>query len=298
MPCSYDEEDDAVRYSTSKTPPTLIELGSKGGVFMRATNHRSQRPYKRYLSPCKRQGDWPRIRHALERLQDESARRTDLEASEQAHFDASVMATRPSLLAVLRDKRGTQRSTCRLLADQIEGLDEQGMVCILAYMVNDRFVHARAIHDAVANHPSLKAAKEALVTLIDSVDTHRVSIDFVKGSDAECPGLSIRNENDERVDIITDDSFIPSQTLLVRVHELCGRGRSICLPLENWLFMIRSGDTFEWTGEWRSTRHEFVDGGRGTQVANVWKLFPANNGAMYVDPIHVPLVRLKRLLRA
>ena len=124
------------------------------------------------------------------------------------------------------------------------------------------------------------------------------AIDFVRGGDVECPGLSIRNEVDERVDLMTGDSFVPSQTLLVRVRELDGRRRSICLPFENMVYMIRSSDIFEWTGEWRRTQAEFVEGGRGTRVAHVWKLFPANNGTIHADPIHVPVVRLKRLLRS
>ena len=174
------------------------------------------------------------------------------------------------------------------------------------YAINNKYVKARAIKDGLPNHPLLYAEKKKLIRVLEGLTYEPVQIDFVHGNEVECPGLSLTNNDNQRIDLMSNEEFVPSQTLIVRVTETDEEARSICLPIDNMRDIFRSSEAVDWTGEWRqreasSSRsdytREYVEGGRGDPVANMVKLFPANSNEFFADPIVVSVLRIQRVLR-
>lgn len=296
MPCRLDDHNVPV-YQTASSD-LLLELGPSGGVFARAERQRDRSPYKRYLSPCKRQRDWQQVRRRLTEIRDAATRETDRERSAQLQYDADALTNRlPAMVRRLHQFKGVNnRRIFTHLAARIEALDDQAKVSLTPWLGASSLVTARDIRKAISSHPSLLRDKKNLEALLDTLETHRVQIDFVRGEDTtSCPRLAITSGTNERFDIDAS-AFVPAHTLLIRLFE--SNSRHACIPWQYLREGVESVDVIDYPGEWVKRRGEYVEGrGRGEPFGARTQLFPLSNNAYLHQPFQTPIIRLQRLLR-
>lgn len=301
MPCFVQQDDPGgarvAAYQTSRTPASLLDMGPSGGCSFRAERARDGKAYKRYAA-CRRQRNWSLIRTLLQTLQQDATNRLAREQAAQRAYDARVLRDAvPQLLQKLRDFRGAgNRRLFDQIAARIAALDDQGKIALAPWLARNHCVRAKSIRAGISGHPALNEAYNHLRLVVDGLHDHAAQIDFC--SPSQCTRLGIRSE-DERVDIVTQEPFVPSQTLLVTFDE--GGDRNMCLPW-SCLATPAAANVVDHTGTWqrqgRGEGREYVDGrNRGDPVCATHRLFPSNNNRLYAQPIVVPTLRLARLRR-
>ena len=296
MPCRV--EGDGAVYETARSPPTALEMGQSDGVFFRALRQRDQRPYKRYVSPCRRQRDWPVVRARLMRLRDRAEDETGRLLRLQAEYDARTLReTLPPLLAALRVARAVNNQPfLASFADRIEALDAQGRVAIAPWLARNECAKPRSrLKRPIEDYKALSAARTDLDVVLAALEAYTTQFDVTRGGRGECPRLVI-GTNDERVDPIWLEPFVPSQFVIVRASD--HDGRHVCLPLDTIVAYARSLAVVQDSGErrWVAGSQQFEDGpGRGERYSPVMHLFAYGNAELMHVPLSVPVLRIRRL---
>ena len=298
MPCRV--EGDAAVYETARSPATALEMGRSDGVFIRALRQRDQKPYKRYVSPCKKQRDWAAVRARLRRLRDRAAEETERHVRRQAEYDARTLRTTlPPLVAALRAFRAVNnQAVFAPFADRIDALDDQGKVALAPWLARNACAKPRPRLKQPMGE-ALKRAKEDLDVVIDALEVYTTQFDFTRGEGDACPRLAI-GADDERTDPIALEPFVPSQTVLVRVSDPDDARRHACLPYETIVEYANALHVVKDSGErrWREQTQDFEDGpGRGQRYVPVVHVFPYGNTQLMHAPLDAPALRLLRLQR-